>query len=112
MKGLEMNYSLSFNNSGAFDGFQWVEWELNHQQLHEFQQYSAGLFIGGAVKVWGVGSSKYMFNVENWGTMELTRNAAEMFAADELFNVIIVPIAENIYSVRPVTEESFIFQNA
>lgn len=104
-----MKYELKFNEVGKMNGWQVVECVVNGQKVREQQLFVNGRFACGFVNVFGVGSSVYTFKTENWGTMEITRDAAEMFAADELFNVILQPGTVAISKIAvPMTEEAFI----
>lgn len=105
-----MKYTLRTDVfTGELDGVQEIEYTINGQTIRENQQFINGTYRGGWVTVFGVGHTRYTFSSQNWGTMEQTRDAAEMFAADDFFNVKIIKGLTSITKiVVPNNEGAFV----
>jgi len=107
-----MKYTLQFGLNGNLNGWQEIECEINGQTVTEAQFFINGRCIDNMtfVMISGVGSKFWNFHAKDWGTTEITRDAAEKFAADDLFNVILKehPNRPNSIYVHPVTEGAFV----
>ncbi len=84
-----MKYTLQMGLNGNLNGWQSVEYTLNGQNIEEGQFFINGRAVDDMafITVSGVGKNFYNFTAKNWGTVEIMRDAAEGFAADDFFNV-------------------------
>lgn len=84
-----MQYTLELNAVGQLNGWQDVKYELNGQTVVEHQLFKDGKFAFGNIVVLGVGTTRYIFNTEAWGSFEIMRDMAEGFVMDYEFNFIL-----------------------
>lgn len=101
-----MQYTLNFDDNGQMGGFQIIDYTLGKAKLQENQFYTYGTFKDGFILV-SMGGVNYSFWIEDWGTMEIMRDAAEDFAVDGL-KVFVIRSGRHEWSkvVLPAIEEN------
>lgn len=106
-----MNYELNFDEAGKFHGYQTVTTRVGESDVIECHYYTHGEFLDymSFISVYPAAMGGRDFHAEDWGTMEITRDAAEGFAVDAL-----PTYAEDYcfntghFIVKPMIEEALI----
>lgn len=102
MKGSKMKYELNTNELGQFNGYQSIIYNLEGSDIYECQFFDNGVFIPhmSFITVYQGSATGRDFSVSAWGTMEITRDAAELFAVNGWLNCIEKEINENTTHVQ------------
>lgn len=84
-----MFYSLKMNEIGQFEGYQTVAYKIGDCELIENQYFQLGSFDEEmCFTIVYRGGKAYDFDADAWGTVEVMRDAAELFALGGWLNCI------------------------
>ena len=106
-----MKFTLKINAGGKLHGWQDTKYEINGHAITECQKFDDGQYVPnlGFLSVFDEANGRCLnFEEQSWGTIEIARDAAELWCAGGFLSHVEIPQTLGRSLIVPDREEAYL----